>query len=111
PVNNAMGSHHCAGTQRHMFAHDAVSADTDVVGDFRARRHNGGGMNEIRHCHDSSTRIAHISLASAATWPSTVACAVYLPIERLMRSAETSSRSWSPGTTGRRKRAPSTPTR
>ena len=69
------------------------------------------------HCVDCAasagaiSRSVHISSASAATCPSTVALPAYFQIERAMRTISTSSRSWSPGTTGRLKRALSMPTK
>src|SRR5690606_32853537 len=110
-INDAMRSHDGAWSDGHMLAYDTVRPYRHIIGYLGTWRYDSGRVNTFCHCYSSRTRIAHISLASAATWPSTVACAVYLQMERLIRSAVTSSLSWSPGTTGRRKRAPSTPTR
>src|SRR5690606_24333877 len=110
-VDNAMRTHHSARTNDNMLSDDAVWADLHIVCNAGAGRDNGSGVYQARHDYSSSTRMAHMILASATTCPSTVARAEYLQMERLMRSAVTSSRNWSPGTTGLRKRAPSTPTR
>src|SRR5690606_32142393 len=110
PVYDAMRPHLAACPDAHARPHDTVGAHRDIVGQLGLGRHNGGGMDAPGH-QSSRARMAHMSLAAATSWPSTVAHALYLHMVRLRRSAETSSRSWSPGTTGLRKRAPSTPTR
>src|SRR5690606_29028077 len=110
PIDDAMRSNLCSRPDAHAGPHDAVRTDGNVFSQFGLRRDNGGGMDTPGH-QSSSARMAHISFAAATSWPSTVARALYLHMVRLRRSAETSSRNWSPGTTGLRNLAPSTPTR
>src|SRR5690606_7859713 len=110
-VDDTMRAHGGARPDHDVITDDAVWPDAYIAGDPGPGGNDRRRMDVARHSYSSSTRIAHMILASAASCPSTVACAVYLQMERLMRSAVTSRRSWSPGTTGLRKRAPSTPTR
>ncbi len=53
--------------------------------------------------------MVHISSASQASSPATRATALNLKMPAFMRSSVTSITSWSPGSTGRLKRAPSMP--
>src|SRR5690606_23905890 len=100
-VDDAVRPHDRAAADADVVADDAVGAHADIFGQLRRRGYDGGWMNAFgRHQLSSTTRMAHMILASATTSPSTVALAVYLHITRLMRSASTSSRNWSPGTTG-----------
>src|SRR5690606_33640688 len=76
-IKYAMRPHLGARTNAHARPHNTVRAHRNVVGQLGLGRHNGGGMDAL--CHQSSrTLIAHMSLAAAASWPSTVARALYL---------------------------------
>ena len=55
--------------------------------------------------------MVHINSASTATLPSTVPTALYFQMPRAMRRISTSIFNWSPGSTGRLKRALSMPTK
>ena len=55
--------------------------------------------------------MVHISSASSATLPSTEPTALYFQMPRETRRISTSIFSWSPGSTGRLKRALSMPTK
>src|SRR5436190_11516723 len=89
-------------------AHDAVGADFDVAGQLRAGLDDRRRVN-ARHAPYSTARTAHINAASTAVSPSTLARAWNLKIIDFMRSSVTSRIIWSPGSTGRLKRAESMP--
>src|SRR5699024_709 len=104
-VNNTMRAHFAAGPSSDVLSQNAVGTDADIVSQGSRRINDCGGVDQITHAPSSNGRMAHMSLASATTCPSTLAEAEYLHMTRLMRSATTSRRSWSPGTTGWRNRA------
>src|SRR3954463_16568171 len=87
---------------------DAVRPDLHIGGQARARRDQRRGVNSRTHSRAAFTE--HRIVACATTWPETRAGQGNLPIPRSSRSRPTSISSWSPGTTGRLKRALSIPT-
>src|SRR5262249_18425708 len=86
-----------------------VLADDRVRADRHVRRKPRAGVND-RARVDHLGRSVQSSVASAASASPTLARAENFMSSRPMRSAFTSRSSWSPGMTGRLKRAPSTPT-
>src|SRR5713101_2835293 len=90
--------------------------DLDVLADDRIRAH-GHPRRELRSGVDHRARVDHIErsvhriFASAASASPTRACTANFHRPRVSRSSATSRSSWSPGTTGRLKRASSIPTR
>ncbi len=92
-----------AAADRHARPDHRVRADLDAFGEHRVRRHDGGGVDDGRH-----PGITIIS-ALATSLPSTVATVLNFQIVRMRRSSFALSTTWSPGTTGRRKRALSMP--
>src|SRR5882672_5132854 len=90
--------------------------DLDVFLDDRIRSHRDSG-GELRSGMNDGRRVDHIGrsvhkiLASAARTSPTRASPANFQSPRAFRSIETSSRSWSPGITGRLNRASSIPTK
>src|SRR6266849_8393927 len=104
-----------------IFADDGKRAYAHAGTQLRARRYHRVRMN-LRGAHfsaastlavtgNSRSTILHISVASAASWPSTVARPSSLQKSPRQEITFISTFNWSPGTTGRRKRAPSTATK
>src|SRR5262249_53765618 len=83
---------------------DAVGPHRDARRELRAGVYHRGRM-------DHRSRLVHISLLSATSASPTRACPLYFQMPRMLRSIATSSSSWSPGNTGRLKRASSIPTK
>src|ERR1700676_2980004 len=110
---------HAAVTDLGILANDRIGADANALVKFRAGRYDGLLVNLGRtHFLDSSrlaagtrSTILHISVASAASCPSTVARPSSLQKSPRQEITFISTFNWSPGTTGRRKRAPSTATK
>src|SRR6267378_1827208 len=81
PLHDRMRVQHAAVSQFHLFANNRVRADLDAFAKLRARTQDGLRMNFSRgHFAGSSalaggsrSTILHISVASAASCPSTVA--------------------------------------
>src|SRR6267378_56717 len=86
----------------------------DVLADDRIGSHRYS-RGELRSAMNDCRRVNHIGrsvhkiFASAASASPTRACAANFQSPRALRSTATSSRSWSPGTTGRLNRASSIP--
>src|SRR5690242_1821140 len=93
---------HGALADLHVRTDHAVGANGDVRADDRARIDLRGGVDHL------SDLAAHISSQLATSLPSTSERATNRPMPRISRLSETSSRNWSPGTTGALKRALST---
>ena len=104
PVDHNMRSHVGVGAQFHFPADDRIWPDADVRPELRP------GMND-RGWMDHTARIVHMIFASAARASPTLALALNFQMPRTLRSRTTSRTSWSPGLTGRLKRASSIPTK
>src|SRR6266852_2390208 len=119
PPHRGVRVQHAAVAQFHVLANHRVRADLHAFAKFCARRHNGLRMDFVLlHFAGSSvlatearSTILHISVASAASCPSTVAFPSSLQKSLRHESTFISTFNWSPGTTGRRNRAPSTATK
>src|SRR5207244_12488063 len=85
-----------------VLADDRIGSHRDSRGELRAGVNDGRRMNHIG-------RSVHKIFASAASASPTRASAPNFHRPRALRSTVTSSRSWSPGTTGRLNRASSIP--
>src|ERR1700722_650730 len=103
----------------HLVGHNRISPHLYSGSQLRAGRHDCLRMN-FRPAHfagssalvpNSRSTILHMSVASAANCPFTVALPSSLQKSPRQEITLTSSRNWSPGTTGRRNRAPSTATK
>src|SRR6185369_9243090 len=94
-----------AGADGHAGADHCVRTDLDVRRELRVRRDERGGMNAA-HCPGAT-----IISALVASWPSTSATVENFQMPRSERSSVAFRISWSPGSTGRRKRALSMPTK
>jgi hypothetical protein len=92
-----------AGPEQDLRPDHAVGADHDVAGQLRPGIHDSGRMN-VRHAPQRSMILALIT-ASAARRSSTVAAPVNFHTPSFCCCLSTLMRNWSPGTTGRRKRA------
>src|SRR5579884_265821 len=103
-----MGMHNTAVTQLDLVADIGVGADLDLRSETRTRRDRGP---RIDPGHALRSTILHIRIASAASSVFTVAVPESLQKVPRQFSTLTSIRSWSPGTTGLRKRAPSMATK
>src|SRR5471030_2024301 len=106
-----------AGADAHVRADDRIRPDFNVVAELRLRVDDGGGMYR-RHDYfpagwlaSSALRMVYIKSASTATLPSTLPTALYFQMPRETRRISTFITSWSPGSTGRLKRALSMPTK
>src|SRR5882762_4213591 len=127
PLHHRVRVQHAPVTQFDFVANYRVGTNLDPGAELRARRDRGLQM-DVRNAHalDSSalasglasfgfgsrSTILHISVASAASCPSTVARpSNFAKSPPRQERTLISSLSWSPGTTGRRKRAPSTATK
>src|SRR5690606_20137208 len=116
--DHAVRSDRRVGADANVALDDRVGADANGAVELRARIDDGGRVDQGCAAHSSSTPLArspsrsvHLSSASAVVCPSTLARPWYFQIGRATRVISTSSRSWSPGTTGRLKRALSMPTK
>src|SRR5471032_1055075 len=105
------------GADRRELEQLVVAADGRVALDDDVRADDGGGMYR-RHDYfpagwlaSSALRMVHIKSASTATLPSTLPTALYFQMPRETRRISTFITSWSPGSTGRLKRALSMPTK
>src|SRR5579864_9021638 len=106
-------------TQLDAIADDRIGTYANGSAEFRAGRYDGLLVNLGRtHFLESSalaagrrSTILHIRVASAASCPSTVARPSSLQKSPRQEITFISTFSWSPGITGRRKRAPSTATK
>ena len=87
----------------HVVPHHRVGTHDDVGAEPRLRRDDRGRMNQL-------ALSAPMSSAVATTSPSTRASASTFQIPREFCRRRMSTMSWSPGTTGLRNRALSTPT-
>src|SRR5438552_2096779 len=110
PLHHRMGVQHATFAQFHIFANHRVGANLDAFAKFRARRHGGLRVNLV-HLHfadfsafatASRSTILHISVASAANCPFTVALPSSFQKSPRHESTFISTFNWSPGTTGRR---------
>src|SRR5471032_1662390 len=108
---------HRAGGYGHVRADDRIRADFNAGVELRLRVDDGGGMYR-RHDYfpagwlaSSALLMVHIKSASTATLPSTLPTALYFQMPRETRRISTFITSWSPGSTGRLKRALSMPTK
>src|SRR4029077_5544854 len=118
-VDHRVLPQNAAFPELHFIPDDRVCAYLDACAEFRAWRDHRMPVNRLhRHLGESSTFtgrsrsiILHITVPSAASWPLTVALPSSLQKSPRQESTVVSRRSWSPGTTGRRKRAPSTATK
>src|SRR5690349_2805377 len=108
PFQEDMRDQSRARADRNTVADDAVRADFGVGGDCGLRMNDSCGMNRRQIYSAARSVNLHISVASAATWPSTVARPCIFATVCLSRSIFISMRSWSPGTTGLRNLASST---
>ena len=109
PLDHAMRADRGAGADPHMRADHGVRADAHRRVEFGLGIDDGRRMN-LGHASSSDQliwRMAHISVASQASSLPTSARPLNLEMPAFMRSISTSSVSWSPGSTGRLKRAPS----
>src|SRR5439155_8717426 len=108
-----------AGQQRVAADRDAVAdanvradhgprSDVDAGSDLCALVHERRGMDHRAHGARRSTTVASSS-ASATSWLPTYASPRIFEVAPLSLRSVSSKRSWSPGVTGRRKRAPSMP--
>ncbi len=108
--DHAVRAHRGAFTDLHVRTDDAVRADRDRRMQLRSGFDQGAGMNQLAHGEPQAIlRMVHIRSASTATSSPTRARALNLKMPAFMRSMVTSRISWSPGSTGRLKRAPSMP--
>ena len=105
PVDHGMRPDPAAVADLDAGADDGERADHDAFADLRIRR------NDRARIDQGLTSGATIMVADATSWPSTSATVVNFQMPRIARSKVAFSTSWSPGTTGRRKRAPSMPTK
>src|ERR1700733_6573719 len=127
-VHHGVRLKHAAVAELDIVAHHGARADADAGAEFRGGRNDRSGIDgpgiDFVHCalpagteaggiSVSRSTILHMSVASAASSPFTVALPCSLQNPSVSRQATTSisRRSWSPGTTGRRKRAPSMETK
>src|SRR5713226_7030870 len=110
---------HATLAELDVFANHRISAHANACAEFRAGRDNRLFVN-LRRTHflgssalgaAARSTILHISVASAASCPSTVARPSNLQKSPRQEITFISTFNWSPGTTGRRKRAPSTATK
>ncbi len=101
-----LGVSHDLGSLTHNGAafNDGQGADFYVGSQLGIGINNGGGMNMGGNVYSSRSAIMAIISASAASSPSTRALPAILQVFRRSFSSSTSRMSWSPGTTGRRKR-------
>src|SRR6185437_7983781 len=100
-------AHATARPDLHFGADHGQRTDGHVVGKLGARI-DDRSLVDVGVGRTHRVDSAHISSQVAASLPSTTARAVKMPMLRIRRFRVTSSRSWSPGTTGLRKRALST---
>src|SRR5271169_1512077 len=107
PFDHHMRADRRARADLDMLADDGIGADCDII------RQSGIGVDERRwmYYRHYLSFIVHMISASAATWPSTSATARNFHSPRMLRVGVTLRINWSPGTTGRLKRAPSMPTK
>jgi hypothetical protein len=94
-----------ARADRNAGANDGERADFDIVGKLRAR------IDDSSRVDQGLTSGATIMVAEATSTPSTSAAVENFQMPRIARSKVALSASWSPGTTGFLKRAPSMPTK
>src|SRR5579884_4249472 len=108
PEQGGMRMHDAAFTELDLVPDIGVGADLDIGSQARARRNRGPRVDPG---HALRSTILHIRIASAAS--SVLTVAVPDSLQKLPRQFRTltSIRSWSPGTTGRRNRAPSMATK
>src|SRR5438552_1225116 len=91
----------------HVRTHDRAGLDHHPRAQLGRGVHERRGMD--RDSHGRLGTIVASSSASATSWSSTNACPRIFDVPALILSSVSRKRSWSPGTTGRRKRAPSMP--
>src|SRR5262249_51543112 len=94
-----------AGADRHAGPDYGVGADLDVRRELRVGR-DDGSRADAAHCPGAT-----IISALGASWPATWATVENFQMPRSERSSVAFRISWSPGSTGRRKRALSMPTK
>ena len=117
PGNHRVRTDAAAGADFDVLADYRIGADFHVVGESRTGVDQGCGMYRcqgqisIQSVWLSIVRSVHISSASVASWPSTVACAENHQMPLAKRLISTCSSSVSPGITGFLKRALSMPTK
>src|SRR3990172_12801201 len=100
--DDGMGLDHGVAADGNVLPHDAVRTDANSLGEPRAFvDHRGRVAVDGDRLHVGSTPV-RVSSASAASWPSTSALPASLRKLALAFSSVTVTRSWSPGTTGRR---------
>src|SRR5262249_55588392 len=110
-VNDRVRADRGAAADAHLRPDDGVGRDLDVRVELGARCDVGGRVDPLR-AHSFTRRVSvSVNPASAVTWPSTRATHRIFHIGRRRLTSVASSTSWSPGNTGRRKRALSTPVR
>src|SRR5450830_1197217 len=109
-----------AGTDAHVRTDDGVRTHLDRAVELGLRIDDCRRVDRRHHCPagwladwlaSCALRMVHISSASSATLPSTEPTALYFQMPRETRRISTSIFSWSPGSTGRLKRALSMPTK
>src|SRR5690606_18478708 len=83
-IDHAMRADLGAGPDTDVRADQTVRSDLDVGRELGSLRDDGCRMDVGCHIQSSSTRMAHMILASATTCPSTVARVEYLQILRLI---------------------------
>jgi len=110
---HAMRADGGAGIHLHVRADDGVGPDDNGAVELRLRVDDGRGM-DLLHCGgrrrgQAIVRMVQMSSASTASSSPTMACALNLKMPERMRSSSACRISWSPGSTGRLKRAPSMP--
>ena len=112
PLNHAMRAHRRTRTDAHMRANHGVGPNRHRAVELGQRINQGGGMYQAHgHAQAEATtgRTAQVSSACTARTPSTEALPLNLKMPAFMRTISTSRISWSPGSTGRLKRALSIP--
>src|SRR5215813_5432561 len=119
PADHRVRMHHASVAQLYVFADHRVRTHFHAHAQPRVCSHYRLRVN-LQHSHFDGasgfgvcTRsiILHISVASAANCPFTSALPASLQKSPRHESTSISIRNWSPGTTGRRNRAPSTATK
>src|SRR2546425_5766405 len=119
-IHHGVRMQHATVAQFDLVAHHGVGADADAPAQPCGWRNDRASVDLTHHFSliaaivagaGSRSTILHISVASAASSPLTVALPSSLQKLPRQETTVTSSRSCSPGTTGRRNRASSTATK
>src|SRR5690606_17540681 len=106
PFQNDMGPDDRTLADFHIGAHNAPRTDDNIVGQLGAGVDDGARVNQTH-----SLRSAQIISAEQTSLPSTLAVHSNFQMLRLLLRYLACSTSWSPGSTGERKRSLSEPTK